>query len=60
MNTNETLYWRGDLATYTGKAMALHGGLFHEIELLEGHLKGERRVTMRAPIQPVKSEGVTE
>lgn len=44
-----TLYYRGDLARYTGKTMSLHGGLFYEIELLEGHLKGSLKVTMRAP-----------
>lgn len=44
-----TIYWHGDLARYTGKTMMLHGGLFYEIELLEGHMKGELKVTQRAP-----------
>lgn len=44
-----TTYWKGDLARYTGKTMMLHGGLFYEIELLEGHLKGQFKVTQRAP-----------
>jgi len=45
----ETFYWKGDLAQYTGKSMTLHGGLFYEFVLLDGHLKGEIKVTMRAP-----------
>lgn len=44
-----TIYWNGDLAKYTGKTMTIHGGLFYEIELLEGHLKGQTKVTQRAP-----------
>lgn len=45
----KTFYWKGDLAKYTGKSMMLHGALFYEFELLEGHLKGQLRVTQRAP-----------
>jgi hypothetical protein len=44
-----TLYWKGDLARYTGKTVSLYGGLFYEIELLEGHMKGETKLTQRAP-----------
>ena len=44
-----TTYFNGDLARYTGKTMVLHGGLFYEIELLEGHLIGQTKVTQRAP-----------
>lgn len=45
----KTCYFHGDLAKYTGKTMALHGGLFYEIEMLEGHMKGQIKVTQRAP-----------
>lgn len=45
----ETIYWKGDLARYTGKSETIHGGVFYEIELLEGHLKGQTKVTQRQP-----------
>lgn len=45
----QTTYWNGDLARYTGTTMTLHGGLFYEIEILEGHLTGQTKVTQRAP-----------
>jgi len=44
-----TTYFKGDLAKYTGKTFTIHGGLFYEIEILEGHLKGELKVTQRSP-----------
>lgn len=47
--TEQTLYWYGDLARYTGETVDAHGGLFYEIELLEGHLKGKKKVTQQAP-----------
>jgi hypothetical protein len=47
----KTTYFHGDLARYTGKTMMIHGGLFYEIELLEGHLKGRFKVTQRAPTE---------
>lgn len=34
------LYVKGDAARYTGRSEILHGGLFYEIEMLEGHEKG--------------------
>jgi hypothetical protein len=46
----KTCYFKGDLAKYTGRSVVLHGGLFYEIELIEGHRKGERVVTQRAPV----------
>lgn len=52
--TPKTLYWHGDLAVYTGKSMMLHGALFFEIKLLEGHLKGKTLVTMRSPVSPTR------
>jgi hypothetical protein len=45
----KTTYFYGDLARYTGKTMTIHGGMFYEIEILEGHLKGQLKVTQRAP-----------
>ena len=36
------IYWKGDLAEYTGKSEVLYGGLFHEYLLLEGHRKGDK------------------
>lgn len=42
-------YWHGDKAEYTGKSERMHGGLFYEVRLLEGHLKGQTKWTQRAP-----------
>lgn len=42
-------FWKGDCAAYTGKSETLHGGLFFELEMLEGHLKGQTRLTVKAP-----------
>lgn len=36
------IYWKGDLAEYTGKSEVIHGGIFHEYLLLEGHRKGDK------------------
>lgn len=40
-------YWKGDLAYYTGKKEYIHGGLFYEVKLLEGHLKGQSKWTQK-------------
>jgi hypothetical protein len=54
-NANETktarpsTYWKGDRAEYTGKTMMLHGGLFFEVEMMEGRLVGQLKVTMHGP-----------
>lgn len=45
----QTMYWKGDLAEYTRKSETIHGGIFYEILLLEGHLKGQYKWTCRAP-----------
>lgn len=45
----KTTYFYGDLARYTGKTEVIHGALFYELEILEGHLKGQTKVTQRAP-----------
>ncbi len=41
--------WKGDAAVYTGKTQLLHGGLFYELLMLEGHLKGQIKLTLQAP-----------
>lgn len=45
----ETLYNNGDLAEYTGKSQVIYGAVFFEILMLEGHLKGQIKATVRAP-----------
>ena len=47
MKDKKTTYFKGDEAEYTGKVETLYGGLFYEIELLEGHLKGHLKLTDR-------------
>jgi len=34
-------YFKGDLAVYTGKSEIIYGGLFYEVLMCEGHLKGQ-------------------
>jgi hypothetical protein len=46
--------WKGDRALYTGKTQVMSGGLFYEIEMIEGHLTGAHRWTQREP-KPVRS-----
>jgi hypothetical protein len=41
--------WKGDKAVYTGNVVKLHGGTFFEIQMLEGHLKGQLRLTTAKP-----------
>lgn len=40
----------GDETRYTGERKIIHGGLFYEMELVEGHRKGEKVWTMKAPV----------
>lgn len=54
--TAETTCWHGDLAEYTGNTEKMHGGLFYEIRLIEGHLKGQAKWTMREPKTPTGEE----
>ncbi|MCC7334439.1 MAG: hypothetical protein IT422_05065 [Pirellulaceae bacterium] len=42
-------YWRGDRAEFTGKTENLHGGKFYEIEMMEGHMKGQTKVVSYGP-----------
>ena len=46
---NNTTYLFGDLAEYTGKVTVIHGGTFYEVIMLEGHMKGESKVTTTPP-----------
>ncbi len=36
-----TTYWNGYKARYTGKSQTLYGGLFYELEILDGNRKGD-------------------
>lgn len=53
MATN-TIYYKGDLARYTGKTKVMHGGTFYEVEMLNGHMRGALKVTVRAPVEAAK------
>lgn len=53
---SQQLYFKGDLAEYTGKSKTLYGGLFYEIKLLEGHLKGEIRHVSKPPLVTKKDK----
>ena len=48
-NARPETRWHGDRAEYTGKTQEMHGGLFHEIQMMEGHLKGQSKWTQQAP-----------
>lgn len=45
----QTTYFKGDLAEYTGKTQEFAGGTIYELKLLEGHLKDQKRWTVRPP-----------
>jgi hypothetical protein len=45
----DVTYWCGDRAVYTGTVVNLHGGLFYEIQLVEGHLAGEKKLVSKPP-----------
>ena len=45
----ETCYFKGDLAEYTGNSQLLCGAVFYEILMLDGHLEGSLKVTVRVP-----------
>lgn len=51
--TMQTTYFKGDKAKYTGKITVALGVEWHEIEILEGHLKGETRVTGVGPKETI-------
>jgi len=54
----QTLYFMGDLAEYTGESLELHGSLFYEIKMLEGHLEGKLRHIVNAPRSTRSTSGV--
>lgn len=39
--------FHGDLARFTGNIEQIYGGTFHEVRLMEGHLKGKTRLVTR-------------
>ena len=42
---DKQVYFMGDLAKYTtGDLVEIHGGSFREVVLLDGHLKGKKRL----------------
>lgn len=45
----ETTYFKGDRAQYTGKMETVGGQVFHEVRLLEGHMKGETKLVKGGP-----------
>ena len=42
-------YFHGDATEYTGKTQFLYGGLFYEVRIIEGHLKGTLKLTQTPP-----------
>lgn len=50
----QVTYFKGDKAKYTGKTSVALGMVWHEIELLEGHRKGEKLVTGIGPNETIK------
>ena len=51
-------YFKGDLAYYTGKRLMLHGGLFYEVLMAEGHMKGQIKYIGTPPAIHVKPSQV--
>jgi len=49
-------YFKGDLAYYTGKTARLHGGLFYEVIMAEGHMKGQIKHIVTPPAVHVKPQ----
>ena len=51
------VFFKGDRCEYTGKTVKLYGGVFYEVRLIEGHLKGETRLVKepKNDINQVKS-----
>jgi len=48
MTTKQT-YIRGFKGFYTGETQIIHGGLFHNVEMVEGPDIGKIKVTMTTP-----------
>ena len=51
MSLYGTTYFKGDYAEYTGNMERLHGGVFYQIRLLEGHLKGQTKLVKQTAEQ---------
>lgn len=54
----KTYYFHGDLAEYTGVSKVMHGALFFEYRLVEGHRKGECVWTRNEILSLKKSSGI--
>jgi hypothetical protein len=42
-------YFKGDAFVYTGKSEMIYGGVFYQIEMIEGHQKGEKKWIAKSP-----------
>ena len=40
--------FKGDAAKFTGKSEFLYGKMFYEVEIIEGHLKGQFKLVADA------------
>lgn len=43
------IYFKGDRAKYTGNTIVKYNTIWYEIVLLEGHMKGQKKVTSKKP-----------
>ena len=48
-NKKEAVYHSGNVIEYTGITMQIAGGLFYEYIIMDGHKKGKKEVTQKAP-----------
>lgn len=46
---NNTTYFKGDKAKYTGNVIELYGGRFYEVEMMEGWFKGKTKLVVNGP-----------
>jgi len=56
------IFWKGDMAIFTGKIEHLYGGKFYQYRLTEGHRRGDFIVSQRKPrpfdpIEPPSVDG---
>ena len=49
LHKGHATFFYGDIAEFTGRTEDLHGRLFYEIVLLEGHEKGQSKL-VRVPL----------
>ena len=56
--TKTQAYFKGDLAYYTGKTEMIHGGLFYEVLMAEGYMKGQIKYIKTPPAIHVKPSQV--